>query len=135
MIIGDSDFRDPPAQARILILGPGDAGSNNAVGVKAAAVSLSPYVPFSPGGIAGGYVFRGPNTPLTGSYVFDTISTRFFAGTHAVPFDRLQQGPTIVGAGLTGGLGVSASIVSFGEDADRSIYIVSPPRVYKMVWR
>jgi len=78
--------------------------------------------------VTGGYVYRGPVLPLRGLYVFgDFISGNIWS----IPLAEFSQGTTLSPSRFTRrngdfapNLGSINSVVSFGEDRDRNLFIV-----------
>lgn len=78
--------------------------------------------------ITGGYVYRGPATPLQGQYIFGDFVT---GNIWSVPASTIAQGKTLSGSSFTNrktqfapDLGVIDLIASFGEDDRKNLFIV-----------
>ncbi|MEZ6073478.1 MAG: PQQ-dependent sugar dehydrogenase [Pirellulales bacterium] len=81
---------------------------------------------FEGGSITGGYVYRGPITPLSGQYFFGD-----FGSSHIWSLEVDRDAEAVVAGSLTDwtaaftpDVGTIGSIASFGEDADGNLYIV-----------
>jgi len=72
-------------------------------------------------GVTGGYVYRGPDPELQGTYIFADFTTdRFWTFDPSDPFGTVQNINSILGPDI-GSVGMP---VSFGEDAVGNLYVI-----------
>ncbi len=73
--------------------------------------------------ITGGYIYRGPDAPLYGVYVYGDFCSNnlFYADADAGHWHDGAAG--ITGAPLDTGLNMGSSPVGFGEDLDGNVYV------------